>query len=113
MNTKLSMEDTKAIEKDVMAQLTKVLPKVVKSVVQGKLVDLANEEAGIVVQNGVKQPTANEPAYIVWKAFDGLQAKEIVPTPLTARKIAHELKQASNVVIVDLYLWRKFHGIAK
>lgn len=105
----LSVKELKAIESQVQQQLAKILPKVVKNVLH----DSDNIAAGIVIQNGVKQPAVNEPAFMVWKAFSIWKNQAIEPTPLLARKLAHELHQASNVVVTDLYLWRKFHGMVK
>lgn len=105
----LSTKGTKAVEVELTQHLAKILPKVVRNVMS----ELHNEEAGIHIQNGVKQPAVNDPSYLAWKAFGIWQEGGVEPTPLLARRLAHELKQPSNVVVTDLYLWRKFNGLAK
>lgn len=107
--TALTAKETKAVEQQVSQQLTKLLPKVVKSV----LTERDNAAAGIKIQNGVKRPSAVDPSYRAWVAFDMWKKQEIEPTPLLARRLAHELNQASNIVVTDLYLWRKFNGMVK
>lgn len=105
----LTAKETKAIEAQVNQELAKILPRVVKNVMTHR----DNIAAGIIIQNGVKRPASNEPAYMAWKAFDIWKEKDLEPTVMLARRLAHELHQESNVVVTDLYLWRKFNGLVK
>jgi hypothetical protein len=109
LTSTLTIKETKVVEREITQQLAKLLPKVVKNVITER----DNLAAGIRIQNGVKHPTANDPAYRSWVAFDMWNKESIEPTPLLARRLAHELNQASGVVVTDLYLWRKFHGMVK
>lgn len=111
MNSKLSIQEVKVLEQAVLKQLSKDLPKVVKAVVRGRLNDLENFAQGVIVQNNVKKPKAGDPAFIVWTAFDALQKQGIELNPVVASRLAIQLKQEPNVVVLDLYLWRKFHGM--
>lgn len=109
LTSTLTVKETKAVEHQVSQQLAKILPKVVKNV----LTERENLAAGVRIQNGVKHPTPTDPAYRAWVAFDMWRKENIEPTPLLARKLSHELHQPSSVVVVDLYLWRKFNSLAK
>jgi hypothetical protein len=97
------------LEDRVSERIAKILPKVVRSA----MLELRNEESGIKIRNGVKQPTVEDPSYLAWKAFGIWKDGGVEPTPLLARRLAYELKMPANVVVTDLYLWRKFNGFAK
>jgi hypothetical protein len=100
----------KIIESKILKKVSAEMQKQIHSAIKSSLKEIENIQKGIIVQNGVRHPKEGEPAYVAWRAFEELVSKGVEPNQTTAGKLAQKIHQPQNVVVLDLYLWRKFNG---
>jgi hypothetical protein len=64
-------------------------------------------------RNGIKRPSAGGKCRAVWDACDTFYASsKRVPMPKDMKVIATEKGWNENNTVIEMYQWRKFHGVA-
>lgn len=69
-------------------------------------------EKGRPTQNDVTMPSEGTKCRAVWDLCDELVNKGTNPTPSLMKEMAIELEWNVNNTVIEMYQWRKFHGIA-
>jgi hypothetical protein len=62
-------------------------------------------------QNGIRRPSAGGKCRAIWDACDALHANGAMPMPKVIKELAQENGWNENNAVIEMYQWRKFHGI--
>jgi len=64
-------------------------------------------------QNGITRPSIGGKCRAIWDACDELyqEGKGVIPLPKHIKELAVERDWNMNNAIIEMYQWRKFHGI--
>ena len=90
---------------------------VAEPVVEEELTKIVMKGTGIKIEkdrpeaNGVIRPSVGGKCYAIWATCDELKEKGIMPMPKVIREWAKEMGVNENNAIIEMYQWRKFHGI--
>lgn len=62
-------------------------------------------------QNGIQRPSAGGKCRAIWDFCDELNEKGVIPMPKMLKEAAAEKGWNENNAVIEMYQWRKFHGI--
>lgn len=62
-------------------------------------------------QNGIQRPSAGGKCRAIWDYCDELNEKGVMPMPKLLKEAAAEKGWNANNAVIEMYQWRKFHGI--
>jgi len=62
-------------------------------------------------QNGIVRPSAGGKCRAIWDFCDELNEKGVMPMPKLLKEAAREKGWNENNAVIEMYQWRKFHGI--
>lgn len=62
-------------------------------------------------QNGVVRPSEGGKCRAIWDFCDQLNEKGVMPMPKLLKEAARENGWNENNAVIEMYQWRKFHGI--